>query len=129
LCREHGKEDATSSARRIRTSPEGNKRRREYLHATRAKTIFHSARLRARLRGIAFEIEESDVVIPTHCPVFNIPLDSSDRNHAPTLDRFENSKGYTPDNVRVISFRANRLKAEMDLADIELLYAYMRGEQ
>ena len=76
------------------------------------KVLIVSARGRAKRQGLAFTITEKDVVIPTHCPLLGIPLlkgvgiiDAS-----PSLDRKDNSKGYTPDNVWIISFQANRMK-------------------
>lgn len=60
-----------------------------------------------------------DVVIPELCPVFGTPMDK------PSLDRKDNSKGYTRDNVRVISDRANRLKNNGTLEELKAIVAYM----
>lgn len=61
-----------------------------------------------------FSITLDDILpLPSHCPVFGIPLGNSDRHQNPaswSLDRIDNSKGYVPGNVQVISYAANRLK-------------------
>ena len=76
--------------------------------------ILKSAKDRAKKKGLEFNLVESDIVIPKYCPVFpEIELCKSDgkiSDNSPTLDRIDNNKGYITDNVKVISFKANRLK-------------------
>lgn len=83
--------------------------------------MLESARHRAKKRGIEFSITTDDIVIPERCPLLGIPLlrhtgYRSDSN--PSLDRIDNSKGYVPGNVQVISLRANRLKSDATLAEL-----------
>lgn len=98
-----------------------------------AAYLFGLARRRARVRGIEFTISLSDVVIPDLCPVLGIPLDSKKPGkrgfplHAsPTLDRFDNTKGYIPGNVAVISWRANSLKKDAECEELEALVKWMK---
>lgn len=70
---------------------------------------------------------------PTHCPVLGIPLDYGRQSRAgpknqnkATIDRVDNAKGYTLDNVQFISWRANKLKSNATLAELEAIVAYMR---
>lgn len=44
---------------------------------------------------------------------------------APSLDRFDNAKGYTPENIVVISSRANRLKSNASLEELQAIVKYM----
>lgn len=77
------------------------------------------------------DIEKSDLAIPTHCPVFGIPLFYSPggrTNNSFSLDRVDNSRGYVKGNVRVISFRANQMKGDLTIDEVENLLAYMKGE-
>lgn len=86
---------------------------------------------RAKKLGVPFDITKHDIVIPDRCPILDIPLfftDGQRTSNTPSIDRIDNSKGYTKDNVRVISFKANRSKGNMTLADAERLVAYMKGE-
>ena len=88
-----------------------------------------SARKRAKERGLEFSLTPEDVPVPSHCPVLGIPMTfgSKDWNNSPSLDRIDPKKGYTPDNVRVISFRANRIKCDATVAEVEAILAYMKN--
>ena len=46
------------------------------------------------------------------CPALGIRLSllKEGRTHSPSIDRIDSSKGYTPDNIQVISTLANRMK-------------------
>ena len=73
------------------------------------------AKMRSRDRGLEFTIVVDDIVIPDLCPVFGFPINmNSGRSGAyansPSLDRVDNSKGYTKDNIQVISQQANAMK-------------------
>lgn len=102
------------------------KRKEEYKKNLR-REIFHAAKTRAKNKNITFTITIEDVIIPTDCPVFGIPLDHSDRLHAPTLDRIINNLGYIPGNVRVISAKANRLKNNGTIEEFEQILRYMKN--
>jgi hypothetical protein len=87
----------------------------------RAATLLAVARTNALARGLAFNLDPSGVVIPSHCPVLGIPLDCAAGRFAPnlpSLDRIDNSKGYLKGNVWVISWRANRIKGNASIAEL-----------
>lgn len=68
---------------------------------------------RARKRGLEFSITESDISIPEFCPILGIPLSvgiGKATANSPSLDRIDNTKGYVPGNVVVVSFKANTIK-------------------
>lgn len=83
--------------------------------------LWMGARNRAAERGLDFTIAITDIRIPTVCPVLGTPMDS------PSLDRFDNDRGYTPENVRVISRRANTIKSDATLSEILAVARYMAG--
>lgn len=92
-------------------------------------SLWDVARKRSKARGIPFSITTQDIVIPTHCPVFGIPLTRCGSSLYPdtmTLDRVIPQLGYIPGNVEVISFRANRLKSNATWRELQLLSDYMR---
>lgn len=81
------------------------------------------AQERAAKHGRACTITLDDIVIPTHCPVLGIPIALGNRKSkdgSPTLDRKNSNRGYTPDNVWVISWKANVMKR--DLSPDELIF-------
>lgn len=75
-----------------------------------------AAKGRARLAQMECTIELADIVIPELCPIMGYPLQrhvgtSGGRPNSPSLDRIDNTKGYTPDNIQVISHLANQMKS------------------
>lgn len=89
--------------------------------------LFKNAELRAKKKNIEFNIECSDIVVPDICPVLGIKIEVGEKvicDNSPTLDRIDISKGYIKGNIIVISNRANRLKNDATLNEIELIYNY-----
>lgn len=75
------------------------------------------AKQRAKKSGRDFDLQLSDIDIPTHCPVLGIPIEchsgnSGGKYNSPALDRTDNSLGYTKNNTQVMSHRANVMKAD-----------------
>lgn len=99
------------------------KSHKEYTDAYRARhpnrRVHIAAKHRAKKRGLAFDIDFEDVVIPEMCPVLGIPLIFKEGGkggapNSPSLDRIDNSKGYVKGNVQVISHLANSMKSTAD---------------
>lgn len=72
-------------------------------------------------------ITYKDIKIPETCPVLGIKLRMN--NHtaeidSPSVDRIYNDKGYTPDNIRIISHRANSLKGSLSFDEWEKIYIF-----
>lgn len=69
------------------------------------------AKKRAKYKHLDFTITPWDIKIPDICPYLEIPLNKTGaKENMPSLDRIDNSKGYTKDNIRVISYKANTMK-------------------
>lgn len=85
--------------------------------------LFRNVRGRAKKKGLDFNIEIEDLILPVDCPVLNIKLDffGKDIGAYPSFDRIDNSKGYIKGNVRIISNRANRYKCDMSVEDCKLI--------
>jgi hypothetical protein len=88
--------------------------------------MLNEARNRAHKKGLEYCLEKSDIHIPKTCPLLGIELKwggtHKDKDNTPSLDRLDNSKGYTPDNIWIISWRANNLKRDATFSEIETLY-------
>ena len=97
-------------------------------HASRTfeQTMFNASKSRATKNGIPHTITLEDIVIPEKCPILNVPIQLI-RNSiwAPSLDQIQPGKGYTPDNIMVISRRANVLKNDMSKEEARLLADWM----
>lgn len=94
------------------------------------------ARARGRKSGLEATINPGDLHWPTHCPILGIELDYPARSGSrgtgragdnwPSLDRWDNAKGYVRGNVYVISYRANVLKSNANPEELEAVARYAR---
>ena len=86
--------------------------------------MFHNAQHRAKKKGIPFTISIDDIIIPETCPLLGITLVSTNDKRDPrnpSLDQKIPGQGYTPDNIWVMSSRANWIKCDASLQELELL--------
>jgi hypothetical protein len=87
----------------------------------------------AKHRGIEFAITEADLDWPPHCPVTGVELRYegiglySDRRgprpDAATIDRIDNTRGYVPRNVVIVSHRVNSRKGDATLEQLRAIAA------
>lgn len=98
----------------------------EYAQQNREKLLYHQAKSSAKRRGLEFSLEESDIVIPTHCPILGIELTkvrgAGRIKSNVSLDRKDSTKGYTKENIWVVSDLANRMKSNANPEEL-LLFA------
>lgn len=104
----------------------------EYRNRKPLKQLMAGARHSAKRRGLEFSISEADLDIVAVCPVLGIELDwtyggkAKVKGNCPSIDRVDNSVGYIPGNVFIISFRANSLKSNATLQELEAIATYIR---
>jgi len=120
----------------------GNKRSRfcrkctinNYVDIDSATKVVYRARQRAKIDGRECTLEPRDIVIPKFCPVLGIELiekkgmgrpSGEATNDSPSIDRIENSKGYTKDNICIISNKANKLKRDGHIEEIIPLLVFL----
>jgi len=92
--------------------------------------LVRSAKARAKEKGLAFDLVATDVVVPSTCPICDIPLCIAEgrwAGNSPTLDRVDPETGYVKTNVRVICFNCNAVKSNGSAELHEKIAAYMRG--
>jgi hypothetical protein len=90
--------------------------------------LLRSARGRAKKEGCPFNLVAADIVIPTVCPFLGIPLRINDGRvgpDSPSLDRIDPTLGYVRGNVHVISHRANTIKSDASLEELQRIVAYL----
>lgn len=93
--------------------------------------MIRQAKARAKKRGLPFDLQLGDLTIPAYCPVLGIPLSVGEgerHDGSPTLDRLVPRLGYVSGNVRVISYRANRIKNDGTLLELRAIVAWMEKE-
>lgn len=110
--------------------PENLQRRKERRMGNYAHTLFIETKSRARLSGIPFDLDESDIVIPDWCPVLGIPLIAEvggRKDNTPSIDKLIPEKGYIKGNVKVISWLANCIKRDCTEPEVfEKIATYLR---
>ena len=101
---------------------------KEYFRRNPKKYLLEAAKKRAKIKNLDIDITEDDFDIPEFCPILGIklsPVRSKDRIYSPSIDRRDNSKGYIKGNIAIISWKANKMKSDMTLAEVEALYNYL----
>jgi len=85
-------------------------------------------------KGIPFTIKFEDLAQPEFCPILGLKLNygwggssgnSRDPNKA-TIDKVVPELGYVLGNVFVISWRANKLKSDMTIYELEKILKYIK---
>jgi hypothetical protein len=107
---------------------EKNRRDRDW-KVDAARLLYSNIKSRCKRLGREFSIEIEDIIIPEKCPVFGFELKRENRETwmcAPSVDRIDSSKGYIKGNVTVVSRRANILKRDATIGELEQLFNYYK---
>jgi t-SNARE complex subunit (syntaxin) len=94
-----------------------------------AKLLYKNIKSRCKRIEREFSIELEDIIIPEKCPVFGFELKREDKQTwmcAPSVDRIDSSKGYIKGNITVVSRRANILKRDATVDELEQLLNYYK---
>lgn len=95
------------------------------LHKKELKSILSNLRASAKKRGIPFDLTTSDldeIGIPITCPVLGIPIHFNRGkvcDNSISIDRIDSTKGYTKDNIVIVSQRVNSLKSNASLDEMQ----------
>lgn len=134
---------AESTRRWQRANPEAAKRwRKDHPHRARElwrkhnnnrtpeSKLFAWAKHRAKVDNLPFSISLSDIVIPEFCPVLGVRLKIGHgkcHSTSPTLDRFVPESGYVVGNISVISLKANNIKSNGTISELESVLYWMKS--
>lgn len=98
---------------------------RSMRNRSQEKKLLDRARERAREKNLPFKISVNDIIIPEYCPIFGTELikdlNKASPSHSPSLDRIIPHLGYIPENIWVISLRANKIKNDASLEELRLI--------
>jgi hypothetical protein len=86
-----------------------------------ARVALNQISQRAKRNGLEFNLEPADLATPEICPVLGIPITYGapvGSPGLPSVDRIDPKKGYTKDNVCVISYRANTIKQDATVDEL-----------
>jgi hypothetical protein len=82
----------------------------------RNKVLLNCSKQNARKKKQEHSISLEDIKIPDICPVFGTKFDTG--MHVASIDRVDNSKGYIPGNIQIISKRANMMKYDASIPEL-----------
>lgn len=115
--------DRVRELRREHYHRRGKFKKKDKILSNREDYMYRAAKIRASKKGIEFNISIEDITIPRNCPLLGIELDliNLKRNNpnSPSLDRIDSTKGYIKGNVWVISSKANVVKNDLSLEELE----------
>ncbi len=106
-----------------------NEYKRELNRRNPLSVILRHARKRAKEKDIPFDIEASDLEVPKFCPVLGIELcvnDSHAKDNSISLDRIVPELGYVRGNVAIISYKANTIKNNASIEDLEKVLKWLK---
>jgi hypothetical protein len=96
------------------------------------RALFWACKDRARRKNIPFNITLDDIVIPPCCPILGIPLDNAigkgigTPDNSASVDRIIPEKGYVKGNILVISSRANKIKSNATITELEKITEFYK---
>lgn len=96
------------------------------------KTIYNRLKASAKSRNIPFNItipELNNISFPISCPIFNIPLKfnrGEAKDDSYSFDRIDSSKPYEIDNLIIVSWKANRLKNNATLQEMQQIAEFYK---
>ena len=103
--------------------------------------MLHGARSRARKNNLAFSLKTQDLrdIITNECPILGIKFELNKQNlswgtgenrnnwqTSPSLDRILPDKGYTKDNVVIVSLMANSIKNQASPNQIQKVATFYK---
>jgi hypothetical protein len=96
-----------------------------------AQMALAAARARAKAKSLTCTLTLDWLIgaCPDVCPALGIPLSYTNTTSladSAALDRIDNTRGYEPGNCWVISMKANRVKSDATLAEIEAVALALR---
>ncbi len=99
------------------------------------KEIYNSLKGSAKRRNIDFSLtmtELNELTFPLTCPILGIPLrynKGQAQDNSISIDRIDSSRGYEIENIIVVSWRANRLKNNASIKDLELISRFYKERE
>ena len=91
------------------------------------KRMLNRVRARAKMNGRDFNLTIKDMAFPEKCPIFDKPFIYGDPDWTLSIDRIDNDKGYVKGNIVFVSNKANRLKNNATLDDLQKIVDYYQA--
>jgi len=100
-------------------------------NARHTHRIISRIKHRCKKGGIPFNLEPADIIIPSICPVLGLDISpeqqkGSNNPLSVSVDRIDPGGGYIKGNIRIISNRANLLKSNATIEELEAVLADLK---
>jgi gas vesicle protein len=100
----------------------------------RFRFVWYAAKRRAKDNGVPFTISKQDIIdifpLDGKCPMLGITLqfnNKQSKDDSPSLDRIVPKLGYVPGNILLISYRANRIKNDATVNELESILLFLKN--
>lgn len=106
----------------------GKKQKTELYREQRLK--YNRKKNAAKRIGTPFSVSFGELDWPSNCPILGIPLDyfaEGRQENSVSFDRLNPTIGYTKENTRIISWRANRIKNDGTLEEHKQIVAFLEA--
>jgi hypothetical protein len=130
------KERSDKSCKIYRARKEVKEKRNNYQRKWRSNNLnwelWYKAKTRSIEQLLPFNIEPSDILIPSHCPILGIELyitRNTIGDNSPTVDKIFTELGYIKGNIIVISAKANRIKNNSTIEELEKVYTWYKTQK
>lgn len=108
---------------RLRNPERIAQRKRDFVENHYEWNLWIQSRRSAKIKNIEHTITVEDIKIPGICPYLKVPLTRIQGQGViwtnASIDRIDNTKGYTKDNVQIISRLANSMKRDVSLTQLK----------
>lgn len=104
----------------------GNKEDTDLYRARRAK--FRAKKYNAEKAGTYWDLDFGTLEWPSHCPILGIELDyfaETRQENSVSFDQHDPQWGYVNGNVKIMSWRANRIKNDGTAAEHRKIAEYL----
>lgn len=91
-----------------------NKQKRDNSRKNYISLMLSRAKQRALKYNYEFTLVKEDIIIPKLCPLLQVPFKLGKKGnyqYTPTIDRIDSTKGYTKDNIQILTMKANTMKS------------------
>ena len=101
--------------------------------------IYYNTKKRAKEKNFKFDLDKDFIKdlydnAPKYCPVLGIEMryaeigtKKNQSDNSPSIDRIDPRKGYTKDNVIIMSNLANRIKTDATKEQIEKVWKFLKN--
>lgn len=131
--KEHRDQEIARAQRsnKSKTREEINEYKRNLNRRNPLNILLQQARRRSKLKNIPFDITVDDLTVLEICPVLGIKIQVNSgcvKENSISLDRIIPELGYVKGNVAIISYKANTIKNNASVEELEKVLNWLKAK-